>query len=70
MEARINRNIVECKLPTAARQYIATPELIETLWNVNFKVVLYEVDGYTELIETLWNVNNIVCTVISLSPKN
>ena len=31
----INRNIVECKLPTAARQYIATPELIETLWNVN-----------------------------------
>ena len=31
----INRNIVECKLPTAARQCIAIPELIETLWNVN-----------------------------------
>ena len=62
MEARINRNIVECKLPTAARQYIATPELIETLWNVNEAASTLFALIMSELIETLWNVNNDTIT--------
>ena len=34
-------------------------ELIDTLWNVNFKEVLIIKRLSTELIDTLWNVNKI-----------
>ena len=34
---RINRNIVECKYVIFSHNYNHTPELIETLWNVNSK---------------------------------
>ena len=32
---RINRNIVECKLPCGDMADTGVPVLIETLWNVN-----------------------------------
>ena len=32
---RINRNIVECKLPWTTGSDTTSSELIETLWNVN-----------------------------------
>ena len=32
---RINRNIVECKFNRIVPSTIVSPELIETLWNVN-----------------------------------
>ena len=32
-------------------------ELIETLWNVNMKLLLVLLATKQELIETLWNVN-------------
>ena len=32
-------------------------ELIDTLWNVNVRVISNSLDAVSELIETLWNVN-------------
>ena len=37
-----------------------SPELIETLWNVNNVKLDYSNIFNVELIETLWNVNNYV----------
>ena len=34
-------------------------ELIDTLWNVNFRHTLFELSLMPELIDTLWNVNLI-----------
>ena len=33
-------------------------ELIETLWNVNEKMIAFLTKMMNELIETLWNVNS------------
>ena len=54
---RINRNIVECKYCLHTRNLANTPELIETLWNVNYIVCKLIPLYRLELIETLWNVN-------------
>ena len=43
---------------------MASAELIETLWNVNWRAIWEDYETETELIETLWNVN--ICTRRSL----
>ena len=61
---RINRYIMECKFPVFLLQYFFSPELIDTLWNVN------GTDKFTlsmptlELIDTLWNVNFLILLMI------
>ena len=40
-----------------ARQKILTTELIDTLWNVNDKLIAENTAQSAELIDTLWNVN-------------
>ena len=48
---------MECKLTYERLKHIADHELIDTLWNVNYKFFIVEVEGTAELIDTLWNVN-------------
>ena len=38
-------------------------ELIETLWNVNKGVYVFDFSDNGELIETLWNVNFLVVLI-------
>ena len=60
---RINRNIVECKLPLITSINLCVFELIETLWNVNEEPEEPEQKPKKELIETLWNVNKAVVKI-------
>ena len=55
---RINRYIMECKSVPPAGMAILAPELIDTLWNVNFTSSLTGFMRLFELIDTLWNVNS------------
>ena len=43
---RINRNIVECKSCLTPVRLEQIPELIETLWNVNFNKSIILSDGF------------------------
>ena len=54
----INRNIVECKFGAKKYVYRLDGVLIETLWNVNYKLP-HSDKVHQVLIETLWNVNSI-----------
>ena len=42
-----------------------TNELIDTLWNVNMKLLLVLLVAKQELIDTLWNVNDNSCNFLS-----
>ena len=49
---------MECKCFNPLNALCQSPELIDTLWNVNFRVdILYQIRT-CELIDTLWNVNH------------
>ena len=58
MDPGINRYIMECKCKCAhGVSDHARPELIDTLWNVNWKCWWVGNKRMEELIDTLWNVN-------------
>ena len=61
---------MECKFVPFVVMYAATPELIDTLWNVNNISEETLVGTITELIDTLWNVNNGMCTFEAYIPEN
>ena len=48
---------MECKFTNTAVDGITLAELIDTLWNVNYKKKIESIEDYGELIDTLWNVN-------------
>ena len=52
----INRNIVECKVPSNSSFKVRERVLIETLWNVKNYVSDWNFNDALVLIETLWNV--------------
>ena len=54
---RINRYIMECKYCLCKRFTWCPWELIDTLWNVNVKIIRWQSGQLEELIDTLWNVN-------------
>ena len=57
---RINRYIMECKLPCLTITLLRCYELIDTLWNVNYNDGERSCYMLKELIDTLWNVNEFV----------
>ena len=60
-DARINRNIVECKEKSySSFKLSGSPVLIETLWNVKTQDVEQRKFLSAVLIETLWNVKCIL----------
>ena len=48
---------MECKLYIVAYGFSSVPELIDTLWNVNYFSAYFLFLLRVELIDTLWNVN-------------
>ena len=57
-DCRINRYIMECKCHKMNFYTACILELIDTLWNVNAKLIAIEGKSHRELIDTLWNVNS------------
>ena len=49
---------MECKCPLLLSRPGLHIELIDTLWNVNAKLIAIEGKSHRELIDTLWNVNS------------
>ena len=49
---------MECKYLLDKESFNLSPELIDTLWNVNQELAVISKFQLMELIDTLWNVNH------------
>ena len=65
----INRNILECKYIYCHLYYTSIYVLIETYWNVNYKISYVKTLPDFVLIETYWNVNSTALWKFSETPS-